>query len=153
MAYQADCSASRKGRPFLWLSLVGVAIIVLVAGLFSAIHWSMIAMADTPELDRAIDAFLDDLGKGQIEAAYSRTTTRFQEIQSLPAFRKFVQQFPALETPVSGPYGRAIDLVSCMGRSQASASVYAHNSKASSSFNLILTKEEGEWKVDDFTAQ
>jgi hypothetical protein len=149
---QAVCSGSRKWRPIIWLSLAGLGIAMVAAFLCVwVIRWSMDTMADISELDRAVEAFLDDLGKGRINEAYSRTTTRFQNDRSLMAFRNFVEQFPALETPLSGPYGRAVNTGFTMGSSNASVTFHARNSKGASSFTLLLTKEDDHWKVDHFS--
>jgi hypothetical protein len=135
----------RSGKSNLGLILGIIAIVlVLSAGCCGGIIWySMSKVGFAVEQGM----FLSELSQGNVDAAYKRTSKNFQSKQSLAQFKEFVDKNPEVKSgalqgaqPVGSPN---ID----------TGPVTMNGTMGGKKVTLTVVKEEGNWKIDDFTVQ
>jgi hypothetical protein len=95
--------------------------------------------------DGAVQGFLNDLGGGQVDAAYDSTTPAFRAKQTLPQFKKFVERNPLLKkftTAEHAPVNNA------PGARQLTLNYTLNGEGGPLTMTVQVVKEGEEWKVD-----
>jgi hypothetical protein len=97
------------------------------------------------EAQTVAEEFLQDVAGGQVDGAYASTTRNFQTRQTLPQFREFVSQNPALQKYDAD----SLDEPTMTPRSATFAGTLAAPN-GDVGFTLVVIKEGLVWKVDRF---
>jgi hypothetical protein len=98
------------------------------------------------DVDRVVTQFLDDIRFQRIDAAYARTSPRFQGNVNRLAFGNVILGIPALGK-LDGKEARSLKLT---GPGRASCTVTPRGSR---SVELLLVKREGNWEIDNLIPQ
>ena len=99
-----------------------------------------------------LEAFLQDLVEGRLEAAYARTTQRFQQEHDLDAFKAFLKKNPALLRHQSVDFGNNIHAVSFAENGQVKRMEIRVRLDGSVPLKVILVPDHYGWRVDELDA-
>jgi hypothetical protein len=126
---------------------IGGVLLLMVVVCGGLIYWGVntFGPAFTAVQDSA-EAFVQDIHAGRIQAAYNRTSSKFQAQSTLPQFQAFVAQFPALATYTSLTK-TGIHVNSTPAGTQGIVSYSAVGPNNSLSFRLTIVEENGQWRV------
>jgi hypothetical protein len=131
---------------FIVLGVAGGVLLILVVGCAGLAYWGFRNFAGFPDLTTGADRFLNDLKNRRVVAAYERTTKQFQSRQTLAQFHAQVQQHPALTTHTSRTY-TGFNVFSGPGGSRGTVNVTLKGPEERLAFTLVLSDEDGLWKV------
>jgi hypothetical protein len=103
-------------------------------------------VAESMEAINAAQAFAADLSTNQFQQAYDGTTRGYQDRHTLAQLQAYVDQHPILKQPgnLTQPQGAP-----WINDHYAVRLIYNNNQATSATFNVV--KEDGRWKVNDFT--
>jgi hypothetical protein len=139
----AGAPPAKKGKsPVFWIATgcCGCLLLVLL-GVFGAVS---MAWFGTKGVRDAAHAQLEDLRKGDLDAAYARCSESYRAQVSAPDFLAFVAEHPALaeNAEASFPSTSVQNEVAELG------GVLTSRSGQREPVRYRLVKEAGEWKVD-----
>jgi hypothetical protein len=134
---------SGKSNVGLILGIIAV-VLVLSAGCCGGIIWysmSKVGFAVEQGL------FLSELSQGKVDDAYKRTSKKFQSKQSLEQFKEFVNKHPDVKS------GNLQNAQTVGSPNIDTGPVTLNGMMGSTKVTLTVVKEDGSWKIDDFTAE
>jgi hypothetical protein len=140
----AGAAPPRKGRsPFFWIAagcsgclVVALLVVGLIAG---GAYWMTSGATDI------IQAQLEDLKAGRLDAAYDKLSAELRASVSREAFAAFVARHPALKDNADSTF---MNRHVVNNRAQVSGTLKA-GSGATETAAYSLTKEGGGWVIDD----
>jgi len=144
--YEPTKRKSSNRTLFIVLGVVGGVLLILVMGCAGLAYWGVLSLAGFSDLTTEADRFLNDLKNGQVDAAYARTTRQFQARQTQAQFQDFVKQYPALTMQSSRTY-TGVNVFAGTGGSRGIVNVTLMGPGNSLSFTLVLSDEDGSWKI------
>ncbi len=132
----------RSGKSNLGLILGIIAgVLILSVGCCGGLFWygwSKGGFAIEPTL------FVNEVSQGNVDAAYKRTSKNFQAKQSLAQFKEYVDKNPEIK-------GSQIQLQPVGQPNTDTGPVPLTGSMGGKKIDITAVKEDGSWKIDDFT--
>jgi hypothetical protein len=137
-------------------SVVGVGLLValLCGGFFFLTTYVFVKSAgrvvdqvtDSLEAITAAQTFAADLSANQFQQAYDSTTRGYRDRHTLEQMRAYFDLHPTMKQPGNFTQPQGAPWIK---DHYAVRLIYNNNQATSATFNVI--KEDGRWKVDDFT--
>ncbi len=137
---------------------VGLPVIGLVCCCGGIGIWGLKMLKEIPAAQASAEAFLRTLSENQIDAAYQSTTANFKSTTSLDGFRKFIAQYPELNSPFNFTLGNSTINTLPQGTRAVIRATITDRPRADDKRNprsitctITLAKENDVWKVEGFT--
>jgi hypothetical protein len=158
--YDDDRGSSSSGTStvLIVLGVIGGIVLLLAlacgVGMYFVFRAASVAMtgamqmvADLSDAQFVAQGFVNDLGAGRIDQAYSATSQGYQARQTKDQLKALVDKNPALKNSNA----TAFITNQAPGATRMNAQVTATGTAGSVNCTVQLIKEDGQWKVDGFT--
>ena len=136
----------KKRGPMFWGVVGGVGCLAVVAAVLGVVFGGAYFM--TKGAVEAAQAQLKDLKSGNLDAAYARTTSGYQQDHPQPVFTAFVQRHPGLVGNTESTFSDR----SVKNETARLAGTLSHPS-GTESVVYEMVKEGGAWKVSGLTVE
>ncbi len=134
---------TRTSKVVLVSVLAASGLVVLACGGLGSLAFTV--ARDLPAAASS-DAFLDQLGRGEVQAAYQSTSLAFRSMTTPEQFRAVIDRYPAL-TKATTRTSQEMRMYAANGGSQATIQSYLANANNTLSLSISLLSERGRWAV------
>ncbi|HEY1861142.1 MAG TPA: hypothetical protein VGG61_12345 [Gemmataceae bacterium] len=141
------CLLACGGLFYLAAKVIGEGMAAISTNMQQAMQQAQQMQQEMQAVQTTADAFLGDIAAGRLDGAYARTTKDFQARRTLPQFRAFVSQNPALKNYQAD----SLDEPNFTSALSATFEGTVRGPNGDVAFTLVVTKDEQVWKVDRFT--
>jgi hypothetical protein len=135
------------GLVYLAAKVIGEGMAAISTNMQQAMQQAQQMQQEMQAVETTADAFLGDIAAGRLDGAYARATKDFQARQTLPQFRAFVSQNPALKKYQAN----SLDEPNFTSPLSATFEGTVPGPNGDIAFTLVLIKDGQLWKVDRFT--